>query len=1353
MRQLLVSTTLLISIVFSFTLDCDFRRECCWRSAEGEGVWETRKTISTNEFRRTFLVGKNGPYVMRVETGAQEGGSSFMSCPFCSTSPVIVRYRHWQSPTAQVSLCWQLVVGQETQEEDQEECIQISPNEQSNLAQQTLFVPTGKQIQLYFLIENVASKTYGVILIDRISVEYNDCKTAPSLPSINLGAQHTAVVPVHRSSSSDFRKARPKAILPNSGNRKLKINKLTMQESALNEEVARQIRNLENTQDKDLRVSSGNSGEKHFDTLSTTTSDRKPAQQKPSSSSQISSTHLVPRLSTAIKSQTFKNPTMKSTKHVKIPQSFHEAANRVTVMENTQRVAPSMATSGMRGRMGQTMQPPPPRAIPSALPPPPLLPTSLGKDFNPLHDLVGKEFSDFLDPSFISKDDEEGDDPEAEEYFRQQKQKPQQPAPPSTSVRQPARSRTSQPTSRTVMQPQRVTQQQQVPPQTPIRPATSSNRSPLHPLFDRNQCDSPGGCLFERGLCSYTHATLDPNQMFRLTKVGLSSFALANVRPSSVVVLETPTNLREEHLIVLDVLEHHSDVSLRGCCQVIGQPQLICPFSTPIESSVMIWQAVRFSCPANTVKLVFMCENRGMIDVLFALFFFESTFGFVFFAANLAKRTRGLIKRGNKYGKKTRSLFGVGKVVNMAKKFRKFIKHNPTIPRLRPESSLAAKPKDKNYDPCKERQMCMNGGTCINRNGNFECKCEKGYIGKRCELKVSLENCRDNLCQHQANLSPRRTTCWISFPIKQQGKKHPGDTINSQNYMKEISYRCDCLDGYSGDLCEMTSNDLYCMTDGCFNNGEGEWNVTSGKEKDCICHCNQGFDGKQCEFVNPCFANDTCHFGICKANKKIELGTDGREVITYEPGCDCGTKFPFTGVEVTGTTCSELSMESKESKFQSVIPGLLPRADFPHSPQSWTTWLENVKLHRNEMNLSLTDIETLEGLPLTCKTPKLGSIKGGDPDVVPEEWDDCSALLEGKFCLQNASHEPFIMEMPSGTKILAPHCSCDDLQGDYEGNFCQYKRENPCHPTFEEFERGITLENRCTSTINGVCSSTVRKGEAVCICNPGYTGTKCEKFDPCAEMLCPPNSECVPLDPDSNRPEAASLRLYQCVCAKGIRQSNNFDCQAGNGTNKCADRTLCTHGTCFDCGKKAPEGNLEMCDDHELVVQYKCFCEPGWSGFNCDHEISVCSKSQCQNGAICRQTEDYDYDCICRPGTRGTFCEYVEDYCVAFGNERCVNGKCEENDAFSRKFKCECVYGFGGLDCDVEIAMWTLLANFWEDYEPWCVGCSSAALLVLFLICHYLFLLADHEVSTKIEVLKAGKSKGEENRDILKVNP
>ena len=27
--------------------------------------------------------------------------------------------------------------------------------------------------------------------------------------------------------------------------------------------------------------------------------------------------------------------------------------------------------------------------------------------------------------------------------------------------------------------------------------------------------------------------------------------------------------------------------------------------------------------------------------------------------------------------------------------------------------------------------------------------------------------------------------------------------------------------------------------------------------------------------------------------------------------------------------------------------------------------------------------------------------------------------------------------VPSGTKILAPHCNCDDLQGDYEGNFCQ----------------------------------------------------------------------------------------------------------------------------------------------------------------------------------------------------------------------------------------------------------------------------------------------------------------------------
>jgi len=35
-------------------------------------------------------------------------------------------------------------------------------------------------------------------------------------------------------------------------------------------------------------------------------------------------------------------------------------------------------------------------------------------------------------------------------------------------------------------------------------------------------------------------------------------------------------------------------------------------------------------------------------------------------------------------------------------------------------------------DPC-DNVTCMNGGTCVNRNGTAKCQCPGPYVGRRCE--------------------------------------------------------------------------------------------------------------------------------------------------------------------------------------------------------------------------------------------------------------------------------------------------------------------------------------------------------------------------------------------------------------------------------------------------------------------------------------------------------------------------------------------------------------------------------------------------------------------------------------------
>lgn len=50
-------------------------------------------------------------------------------------------------------------------------------------------------------------------------------------------------------------------------------------------------------------------------------------------------------------------------------------------------------------------------------------------------------------------------------------------------------------------------------------------------------------------------------------------------------------------------------------------------------------------------------------------------------------------------------------------------------------SGFAGELCDYEYNEC-ESNPCLNDGECIDQIGGYECKCSKGYIGNRCQMKV-----------------------------------------------------------------------------------------------------------------------------------------------------------------------------------------------------------------------------------------------------------------------------------------------------------------------------------------------------------------------------------------------------------------------------------------------------------------------------------------------------------------------------------------------------------------------------------------------------------------------------------------
>jgi Notch 1 len=159
---------------------------------------------------------------------------------------------------------------------------------------------------------------------------------------------------------------------------------------------------------------------------------------------------------------------------------------------------------------------------------------------------------------------------------------------------------------------------------------------------------------------------------------------------------------------------------------------------------------------------------------------------------------------------------------------------------------------------------------------------------------------------------------------------------------------------------------------------------------------------------------------------------------------------------------------------------------------------------------------------------------------------------------------------------------------------------------------------RCLN--GGSCLKYDEETNYSCKCPIGYSGTRCEAYDPCAINPCLNDGTCLFKPPS----------FYECNCTS---QYYGYQCEK---LNPCSNTSCQNGGAChinysnndFYC---LCEGNFVGKNCEQCKPQFtgdKCDkCINGFSGVNCDQLISYCSPNPCQNG-MCLWDQT-GYKCVC----------------------------------------------------------------------------------------------------------------------------